>query len=197
LSGPNQVCGRVLVVDDDAGVRSLIAAALARVGFEPLEAADGEIALELAVGVDAAVVEVELPVVCGYEVCHRIKSGPRPIPVVFLSGARTEAYDRVGGLLIGGDDYVVKPFAPDELVARIRGAIARAAPAPAFRSLTKRELQVLALLTDGLVQREIAELLVISPKTVGTHIEHILEKLGAHSRAQAVALAYAESRRLA
>jgi DNA-binding NarL/FixJ family response regulator len=96
----------------------------------------------------------------------------------------------VAGLLLGGDDYLVKPFDPDELLARAR----RLLPAPLIdgrkaHELTRRELHVLSLLVDGLTQSEIADKLVISPKTVSKHIEHILAKLGVHSRAQAVALA--------
>lgn len=112
--------------------------------------------------------------------------------MIFLSGERTESFDRVAGLLVGADDYLVKPFDPDELAARVRAVLRRAQPSvPApLQSLTRRELEVLRLLADGLDQRQIAAELVISAKTVGTHIERILGKLGVHSRAQAVALAY-------
>ncbi len=117
------------------------------------------------------------------------------LPIIFLSGERTEAYDRVAGFLVGADDYVVKPFAPDELLVRVRGLLRRfedrAAKSNGTGStLTGRELEVLALLADGLEQFQIATELVISPRTVGKHIEHILAKIGARSRAQAVAIAY-------
>jgi DNA-binding NarL/FixJ family response regulator len=92
-------------------------------------------------------------------------------------------------------DYLAKPFAPDELLARIRAVLrSRSAVArmtPALEScLTAREREVLALLGDGASQTDIAARLVISPKTVAAHIDHILHKLGVHSRAQAVAVAY-------
>jgi DNA-binding NarL/FixJ family response regulator len=109
------------------------------------------------------------------------------------SGERTKSFDRAAGLLIGADDYLIKPFAPDELVARVQRLLGRVqAPAPprGLSRLTKRELEVLGLLADGMSQVDIAHSLVISQKTVGTHIEHILSKLGVKSRAQAVALAY-------
>jgi DNA-binding NarL/FixJ family response regulator len=101
--------------------------------------------------------------------------------------------ETITGLLIGADDYVVTPFAPDELVARVQRLLGRShAPAQprGLSRLTKRELEGLGLLAEGKSQPDIADELVISLKTVGTHIEHILSKLGVKSRAQAVALAY-------
>lgn len=124
--------------------------------------------------------------------CRALREEHGPgLPVMFVSGERTESFDRVAGLTIGADDYLVKPLAEDELLARLRCLLRRAARADAALStLTPRELQVLKLLADGLDQDEIAERLVISPKTVGTQIERILAKLGTHSRAEAVGLAY-------
>ena len=111
---------------------------------------------------------------------------------MFVSGERVEPCDRVAGLLLGADDYVVKPFAPDELIARVRRLVVRSAsdePGALRSKLTRREQEVLQLLASGLTQPEIARELVISSSTVASHIEHILDKLGVHSRAQAVALA--------
>jgi DNA-binding NarL/FixJ family response regulator len=140
------------------------------------------------------VLDVRLPTLSGYEVCRALKEEQPGIGVLFVSGERVESFDRVAGLLIGGDDYLVKPFAPDELLARLRLVIRHggAARTGGLRGLTRRELEVLRHLADGLGQVEIAERLVISPKTVGTHVEHILQKLGVRSRAQAVAVAYRE-----
>jgi DNA-binding NarL/FixJ family response regulator len=98
----------------------------------------------------------------------------------------------VAGLLIGADDYVVKPFAPDELIARVRRLVFRPGsddPGVLGTKLTRREQEVLQMLASGLTQQQIAKQLVISSSTVASHIEHVLEKLGVHSRAQAVALA--------
>jgi DNA-binding NarL/FixJ family response regulator len=145
--------------------------------------------------------EVNLPEVSGYEVCHELRHRyGDDVAVIFLSADRTEPYDRVGGLLLGAVDYIVKPFDEGELLARVRGALRRPSAGGASRdrdtangpwsSLTAREREVLDLLSRGLNQVEIAGQLVISPKTVGTHIQRVLTKLSVHSRAQAVALAH-------
>jgi DNA-binding NarL/FixJ family response regulator len=140
-----------------------------------------------------------LPGVSGYEVCRELKDEfGETLPIVFVSRNRTEPGDRVAGLLVGGNDYLVKPLDPNELLARVRRLLSaalaggRAARKLTQRELTQRELDVLSLLVDGLNQSEMAEKLYISPKTVGKHIEHILAKLGVHSRAQAVAVAVRE-----
>ena len=115
------------------------------------------------------------------------------LPVVFVSGERTESFDRVAGLQLGADDYLSKPFAPDELIARLRRLLPDSelpADEKGRPALTPREEEVLKLLASGLAQGEIAKELVISPKTVASHIERILAKLGVNSRAQAVAVAH-------
>jgi DNA-binding NarL/FixJ family response regulator len=115
---------------------------------------------------------------------------------VFLSGDRTQPIDRAAAFLVGGDDYVVKPFESDELLARVRRLLVRSPPhhrkpvgAP-LGELTRRELQVLQRLAEGLRPAEIATDLVISPKTVASHMQSVLGKLGVHTQAQAVARAY-------
>lgn len=113
------------------------------------------------------------------------------LPILFVSGFRTEALDRVAGLLVGGDDYLVKPFAPDELIGRVRVLTRRRGLSNGSSwGLTRREDEVLRLLASGLRQEEIASRLVVSPRTVGAHIQNVLRKMGATSRTQAVALAY-------
>jgi DNA-binding NarL/FixJ family response regulator len=122
--------------------------------------------------------------------CRELRDRFGDLPVVIVSGERTESFDRVAGLLLGAADYIVKPFDPDELVARVRRLVVRDRPRPSATTLTGRERDVLRLLADGLDQRRIAAELFLSPKTVATHIQHILAKLGVHSRAQAVAVAH-------
>lgn len=185
---------RVLVVDDDGAFRAYVCSLLDDRGYMAVSVGSGADALAyLAADPPAAVLlDVNMPGFSGYEVCRAVRDELRlEVPVIFCSGERIEPFDRVAGLTIGADDYLVKPFAADELLARLRGVLRRASQPPvAAPRLTPRELEVLALLAEGLRQHEIAGRLVISPKTVGTHIERILSKLGAHSRAEAVGLAY-------
>jgi DNA-binding NarL/FixJ family response regulator len=190
----------VLLADGDEEARAELARLLDSAGYGVLQASRGDEAIALARSErpSLAILEVPLEILSGYEVCRALKSDRGPsFPVVFLSGARTESYDRVAGLLVGADDYLVKPYAPDELLARVRLLELRArGPVPRRRwTLTPREDEVLQLLAQGLTQSEIASRLMISHRTVGTHIEHLLRKLGVHSRAQAVALALREDAR--
>jgi DNA-binding NarL/FixJ family response regulator len=186
----------VLIVDDDPVIRSAIATILADAGYATSEADSGAEALRAARSEAPALVllDVNLPGMCGYEVCRLLRDefGDQ-FPIVFVSGARTESFDHVAGLLLGANDYISKPFREDELLARVQSLLLRrravAARALAQR-LTARELQVLRLLSTGLGPDDIARLMVISPKTVGAHVEHIYMKLGVQTRAQAVAVAY-------
>lgn len=77
------------------------------------------------------VLDVNIPGISGYEICRRLRDefGPA-LPILFLSGERTESFDKVAGLLVGGDDYLVKPFSPDELVARVQKLAGRAQGQP-------------------------------------------------------------------
>jgi DNA-binding NarL/FixJ family response regulator len=193
--------GRILVVDDDPSIRDLLTELLARAGYETVAASSGEEALALAreAAPSLVVLDVNLPGTNGYTVCNELRhSMGRRLPIMFLSGDRTESFDRVAGLLIGADDYVAKPFDPDELIARVERMLERADQWRTRPSdddpygLTPREREVLSLLLDGLSQPEIAERLVLSPKTVGTHIQRIIGKMGVRSRTQAVALAVRE-----
>jgi DNA-binding NarL/FixJ family response regulator len=187
----------VVVADSEQTQRIKIARVLTRVGFRVLQAADGEEALALArsAAPGAVILEVPLGSLSGYEVCHTLRAEFGPdLPIMFLSGVRTEPYDRIAGLLLGADDYLVKPYADGELVARLTNLLrrARARTFGEARRLTKRELEVLDLLGEGLRHEDIARKLFISPKTVATHVEHILRKLGVRSRAEAIAVAYRE-----
>jgi DNA-binding NarL/FixJ family response regulator len=136
--------------------------------------------------------EIPLGGLSGYEVCRALREEARETPIVFVSGTRTESYDRVAGLLVGADDYIVKPYAPDELLTRVRHLVRRSqtSTSSVTAKLTKREREVLQLLADGLRQDDIAKQLFISRKTVGTHVANILRKLGVRSQTQAVAMAF-------
>src|SRR5215471_10799445 len=129
----------VLVVEDEAPLVTMLRYNLEREGFQVCEAADGEEALvQIAERrPDLVLLDWMLPLVSGIEVCRRIRraSETRSMPVVILT-ARGEEADRVRGLDSGADDYVVKPFSPSELVARLRAVMRRAQP-----SATKNLLQ--------------------------------------------------------
>jgi DNA-binding NarL/FixJ family response regulator len=187
-------CGPVLIADEDPTSRGDLARVLEAAGYEIVQVASGEEALQAVreVGPSIALLEIPLGSLSGYEVCRALREEAREMPVVFVSGSRTESYDRVAGLLVGADDYIVKPYAPDELLTRVRSLVRRSqslTPSVTAR-LTDREREVLGLLANGLRQDDIAERLFISRKTVGTHVGNILRKLGVRSQAQAVAVAY-------
>ena len=193
--------GHILIVDDDATLRRLVATLLQRSGYETVEAASGEEGLELARSDPPRLVllDINLPGTSGYAVCNELRQAAgQQLPIIFLSGERTESFDRVAGLLIGADDYITKPFDGDELIARVSRMLERVDRQRSqpldddLFGLTPRECEVLALLVDGLSQPEIAERLYLSPKTIGTHIQRIMGKMGVRSRTQAVAVAARE-----
>jgi DNA-binding NarL/FixJ family response regulator len=187
----------VLIADGDDQSRARLAELLGSAGYEVVQAGRGDEALALARSGHPAAVILEIPLegLCGYEICRLLKSEPGfDAPVVFVSGVRTEPYDRIAGLLLRADDYIVSPYEPGELLARLANLISRSQtrdPSAPWR-LTKREREILDLMSDGLRHGEIARHLFISPKTVATHVEHILRKLGVRSSAEAVSVAYRE-----
>jgi DNA-binding NarL/FixJ family response regulator len=185
----------VLIADEDKASRTQLAGLLQANGFRVVQVASGEQALQAVKQTRPSIALLEIPLghLSGYEVCRTLRSElGESLPIVFVSASRTESYDRVAGLLLGADDYIVKPYAPDELLTRVRNLVRRSRPlAPAVvTGLTKREREVLQLLAEGLRSDEIGDRLFISRKTVATHIENILRKLGVRSQAQAVAVAY-------
>ena len=135
----------VLVVDDDPTVAEVVLEYLRREGFTAEHAGDGERALACAAAVppDLVVLDLMLPGISGLEVCRRLRAERSTLPVVMLT-ARGEEGDRIIGLEVGADDYVVKPFSPRELALRVRSVLRRTEPlAPAPPAvLTDADLQV-------------------------------------------------------
>lgn len=123
------MAARILVVDDDPKMLSLMRRGLAFAGYTVDQAADGEEALVLARDnpPDLVVLDVMLPKLDGIEVCRRLRAADRTLPILMLT-ARDRVPDRIAGLDAGADDYLVKPFAFDELLARIRALLRRAHP---------------------------------------------------------------------
>jgi DNA-binding response OmpR family regulator len=119
------MAGPILIVEDDKKTASLVALYLEREGFETVIAYDGQQALELAGRYRPifVILDLMLPVVDGWEVCRQLRQSS-DVPILILS-AREEEVDRVSGLTLGADDYVVKPFSPRELVARVKAILRR------------------------------------------------------------------------
>jgi two-component system response regulator MprA len=119
----------VLVVDDEPGVRASLVRALGLEGFEATDAESGDVALSRieASNFDVVVLDVSMPEVSGIDVCQTLRRSGDRVPVLMLT-ARDEIDDRVAGLEAGADDYLVKPFALKELVARIRALLRRMDP---------------------------------------------------------------------
>jgi DNA-binding response OmpR family regulator len=121
----------VLVIEDDPNTAALIALYLEREGFKPITAGDGAEGLALAWQYRPVLVilDLMLPRMDGWEVCRRLRQKSE-VPVIMLT-ARGEEIDRVAGLTLGADDYVVKPFSPRELVARVKAVLRRVQTTPA------------------------------------------------------------------
>lgn len=115
------------MVDDDPGVRTAVGRALSFEGYEVIEADDGASALALVVAEapDAVVLDLGMPRIDGLEVCRRLRAEGSTTPILVLT-ARHQVTDRVAGLDAGADDYLVKPFALEELLARLRALLRRA-----------------------------------------------------------------------
>jgi DNA-binding response OmpR family regulator len=130
MAQPTKPQPTVLVVDDESMVREVVCAYLEREGFVTIEAIDGQAALEFVAdrAPDLVVLDVMLPKLDGYSVLAELRKHTQ-VPVILLT-ARADEVDRVLGLELGADDYVVKPFSPRELVARVRSVLRRAAPVP-------------------------------------------------------------------
>lgn len=127
---------RILVVDDDPHIRDLLCFALTRAGMTVTEAEDGEDAWSRigAERPDLMVLDINMPRLDGLDLCRRLRASGSPtagLPILFLS-SRDDEIDRIVGIEIGGDDYVVKPFSPREVVARVGAILKRGVPvAPA------------------------------------------------------------------
>ncbi|MCR6654981.1 MAG: response regulator transcription factor [Opitutus sp.] len=141
---------RVLLVEDDAKIASFVVRGLKEAGFAVDHAAEGDTGLALAQSTtyDAAIVDVMLPGLDGISLVKRLRMARQTMPILFLS-AKASVDDRVAGLQSGGDDYLTKPFAFSELLARLQALIRRATRAPEATKLTVGDVSV------DLVTREV------------------------------------------
>ena len=119
----------ILVADDDADIRELVAFKLTQAGYEVVPVQDGVAALEAvrAGGLDLAVLDLMMPGLSGLDVCAQLRRAPETadLPVILLT-AKAQEQDVATGFATGADDYVVKPFSPRELVSRVQAVLARA-----------------------------------------------------------------------
>jgi len=136
---------RVLIVEDEPDIRELVVHHLKREGYQVSVAASGEEALRQvqASPPDLVLLDLMMPAMNGLEVCRRLRQDPvtASLPIVMLT-AKGDEIDRVLGLEIGADDYVVKPFSPKELLARVRAVLRRSLPAPGASPTTLGALTI-------------------------------------------------------
>jgi two-component system, OmpR family, copper resistance phosphate regulon response regulator CusR len=134
---------KILLVEDEPKTASYLKLGLTQAGFTVHVAADGWEGLDLALteSYDLVVLDVMLPGLDGWEVIRRLRLENKTVPVLFLT-ARDEIDDRVKGLELGADDYLIKPFAFAELLARIRTRLRRGQPTPALDKLSVADLEI-------------------------------------------------------
>lgn len=233
---------KVLIVDDDRTIRMSLRRHLEIHGYMVTDAKSGVEALKCfqEETPDLVVSDVMMPEMDGFEFCRRLRSTPsgQLVPFIFLTSLG-ELDDRVEGHQIGADDYVIKPFEPRELVAKIEAQLERSRriyaemirlmqqmaggdrktvsacltsgsgsmsdliqenqgdetagkpePSPSPLPLTPAEARVFWEVIQGFTNKEIASRLFISPRTVQTHLRHILSKLELENRAQLIRFAF-------
>jgi DNA-binding response OmpR family regulator len=138
----SQPRARILFVEDEPSISGPFSKALVRAGFEPLVAASGSAALSLAERLppDLVLLDLNLPDADGLDVCRELRQRS-DTPIVMLTARGTET-DRIVGLDLGADDYVVKPFSADEVIARIRAVLRRARPAETSEPILVGQLRL-------------------------------------------------------
>ena len=194
---------RLLLIDDDPNLILLVKDYLEFRGYEVVTAENGREALEVLEQdiPDMIICDVMMPEMDGYALVEHVRQDPRTnwIPVLFLS-AKGQSQDRVRGLSTGADVYMVKPFEPEELVAQVESSLkqatrlihhsnatADAAPriqVPFDVELTPTELKVVQFVARGMANREIAEQMNVSQRTIESHVSNMLGKTGLHNRTE-------------
>lgn len=195
---------RLLLIDDDPNLILLVKDYLEFRGYEVITAENGREALEVLEQdvPDMIICDVMMPEMDGYSLVSAIRSDPKTswIPVLFLS-AKGQSQDRVKGLNIGADVYMVKPFEPEELVAQVESSLKQASrliqhkdakggegspkiQVPFDVELTPTELRVVQFVARGMANREIAEELNVSQRTIESHVSNMLGKTSLHNRTE-------------
>jgi len=195
---------KLLLIDDDPNLILLVKDYLEFRGYEVVTAENGREALDVLEKQtpDMIICDVMMPEMDGYSLVSAIRSDPKTswIPVLFLS-AKGQSQDRVKGLNIGADVYMVKPFEPEELVAQVESSLKQASrliqhkdskggesspkiQVPFDVELTPTELRVVQFVARGMANREIAEELNVSQRTIESHVSNMLGKTGLHNRTE-------------
>jgi DNA-binding NarL/FixJ family response regulator len=194
---------QLLLIDDDPNLILLVKDYLEFRGYQVTTAENGREALEILEGEtpDMIICDVMMPEMDGYSLVKHVRDNPKTswIPVLFLS-AKGQSQDRVKGLNTGADVYMVKPFEPEELVAQVESSLKQASrliqhqnqggdSAPTIQvpfdvELTPTELKVVQFVARGMANREIAEELKVSQRTIESHVSNMLGKTGLHNRTE-------------
>ncbi|MDJ0553342.1 MAG: response regulator transcription factor [Microcoleaceae cyanobacterium MO_207.B10] len=194
---------RLMLVDDDPNLILLVKDYLEFRGYKVMTAENGRQALEVLEQQipDLIICDVMMPEMDGYTLVENIRANPATewIPVLFLS-AKGQSQDRVKGLNTGADVYIVKPFEPEELVAQVESSLKQASrlikhqnvgisngPKIKVRrnvELTPTELKVVQLVAKGMANRDIAQIMEVSQRTIESHVSNMLGKTGLHNRTE-------------
>lgn len=195
---------KLLLIDDDPNLILLVKDYLEFRGYEVLTAENGREGLQILEDhtPDMIICDVMMPEMDGYTFVEQVRQNPRTdwIPILFLS-AKGQSQDRVRGLNIGADVYMVKPFEPEELVAQVESSLKQAnrlikhnttggveserqIQVPKNVELTPTELKVVTLVAQGMANREIAKQLKVSQRTIESHVSNMLNKTNLNNRTE-------------
>ena len=194
---------KLLLIDDDPNLILLVKDYLEFRGYEVITAENGREALEILEDEvpNMIICDVMMPEMDGYSFVNNVRANPRTdwIPVLFLS-AKGQSQDRVKGLNTGADVYMVKPFEPEELVAQVESTLKQASRLldrptqgksqdPKLQvaetvELTVTETKVVQLVSRGMSNREIAEVMNVSQRTIESHVSNMLAKTSLHNRTE-------------
>ncbi|AFY80504.1 response regulator transcription factor [Oscillatoria acuminata] len=194
---------RLLLIDDDPNLILLVKDYLEFRGYEVTTAENGREALEILEKEmpDMIICDVMMPEMDGYAFVEQVRKDHRTnwIPVLFLS-AKGQSQDRVKGLNTGADVYMVKPFEPEELVSQVEASLKQAGrllqhqlklgtngpkiQVPFDVELTPTETKVVQFVARGMANREIAEAMKVSQRTIESHVSNMLAKTGLHNRTE-------------
>lgn len=193
----------VLVIDDNPINLDVLCDYLSTMGVKVLVKIDGESGIETAMRKqpDIIILDILMPVMDGYETCRRLKSEPttQAIPVIFAS-ALNETIDKLKGFEVGGVDYISKPFAVEEVLARLENCVKlhrqinekrkissqNREEKIAFYQLSEREIKILQLYASGSTRSEMAEKIYLSENSIKWYLKELFIKLNVKNRAQAI-----------